>query len=179
MIYYTKPVSSSLTNLCIPVVIILFGVTGSGKTTIGTLLAKQLNWQFYDADDFHSTTNVEKMRQGMPLTDADRQPWLESLRQLIQTCVDQHEHAVLACSALRESYRQVLQVAGETQFVYLKGDFALIQERLKNRHGHYMNPALLTSQFAALEEPDASICIVDISPTPSEIVQTIRERLKV
>ncbi len=101
--------------------IILFGVTGSGKTTVGSLLAATLDWKFYDADDFHPKANVEKMRQGIPLTDQDRMPWLAMLRERIQTSLNSGEHAVLACSALKESYRQYLYIADEVKFVHLKG----------------------------------------------------------
>jgi gluconokinase len=159
--------------------IIVFGVTGSGKTTIGTLLAKELGWQFYDADNFHPVANVEKMRQGIPLNDDDRIPWLAKLQELIRSYTDKGENAVLACSALRESYRQYLQAGGEVKFIYLKGDFVLIQQRLNNRRGHYMNPTLLQSQFNTLEEPRPEITVIDIAPTPVLIVQAIRQELKI
>jgi gluconokinase len=159
--------------------IIVFGVTGSGKTTIGTLLAKELGWQFYDADNFHPAANVEKMRQGIPLNDDDRIPWLAKLQELIRSYTDKGENAVLACSALRESYRQYLQAGGEVKFIYLKGDFVLIQQRLNNRRGHYMNPNLLQSQFNTLEEPRPEITVIDIAPTPALIVQAIRKELKI
>jgi gluconokinase len=159
--------------------IIVFGVTGSGKTTIGTLLAKELGWQFYDADNFHPAANVEKMRQGIPLNDDDRIPWLAKLQALIRSYTDKGENAVLACSALRESYRQYLQAGGEVKFIYLKGDFVLIQQRLNNRRGHYMNPNLLQSQFNTLEEPRPEITVIDIAPTPALIVQAIRKELKI
>jgi len=157
--------------------IILFGVTGAGKTTIGLLLAAELGWPFYDADDFHPAANVEKMRQGIPLTDEDRTSWLESLQHLIRTAVDESKPGILACSALKERYRQYLQVNESVKYVYLRGEYALIQQRLSNRVGHYMNPALLRSQFDALEAPRDQETIVSVDQPPAEIVRAIREKL--
>ena len=159
-------------------VVILFGVTGAGKTSIGTLLAGELGWSFYDADDFHSAASVEKMRRGMPLDDADRWPWLERLRAKIAACLDTGENAVIACSALKDAYRDHLTVNDQVKLVYLKGDFELIGARLRARRGHYMNPALLQSQFDALEPPHGDALVVDISGTPGEIVRTIRDSLR-
>jgi gluconokinase len=119
------------------------------------------------------------MRQGIPLNDDDRIPWLAKLQELIRSYTDKGENAVLACSALRESYRQYLQAGGEVKFIYLKGDFVLIQQRLNNRRGHYMNPNLLQSQFNTLEEPRPEITVIDIAPTPALIVQAIRKELKI
>lgn len=161
-------------------VIILFGVTGSGKTTIGQLLAATLSWKFYDADDFHPEINVEKMRKGIPLEDVDRGPWLDALRHLIKDSIKHNGNVVLACSALKESYRDFLCVDDkEVKFVHLKGDFALIQKRLSGRTGHYMNPLLLQSQFNALEEPTGGVLEVDISPSPPVIVHEIRTGLRI
>ena len=159
-------------------VVILFGVTGAGKTSVGTLLAGELGWSFYDADDFHSAASVEKMRRGMPLDDADRWPWLERLRAKIATCLDTGENAVIACSALKDAYRDHLAVNDQVKLVYLKGDFELIGARLRARRGHYMDPALLQSQFDALEPPHGDALVVDISGTPGEIVRTIRDSLR-
>lgn len=159
--------------------IIIFGVTGAGKTTIGLLLAAELGWPFYDADDFHPAANVEKMRQGIPLTDDDRTPWLESLQHLIRTAADEGKPGILACSALKERYRQYLQVNDLVKYVYLRGEFALIQQRLSNRVGHYMNPGLLRSQFDALEAPRRGECIISVDQSPADIVREIREKLKV
>ena len=154
-------------------VIILMGVAASGKTTVGRLLSGELGWSYYDADDFHSAANVEKMRDGIPLTDEDRRPWLESLHGLITKCLERKENAVLACSALKESYRELLVIDERVRLVYLKSDPALIRQRLKERRGHYMNPKLLESQFADLEEP-ANAFDVDASAPPAQIVQSIR-----
>ncbi len=159
--------------------IILFGVTGAGKTTIGLLLSSELGWPFYDADDFHPAANVEKMRQGIPLTDEDRKPWLESLHNLISTSLHDGKPGILACSALKETYRQYLHVSDEVQYVYLRGEYRLIQDRLESRLGHYMNPALLKSQFETLEEPHDGELVVSVDQTPAAITAEIRRRLSI
>jgi len=134
--------------------IILMGVGGSGKTTVGRILASDLGWSFYDADDFHSPDSVRKMASGIPLTDEDRLPWLEDLRNLIAEHGEREENAVLACSALRRTYRDILSSgSGELVMVYLKADAELIRERLADRLSHYMPVQLLESQFETLEEP--------------------------
>jgi gluconokinase len=157
-------------------IIILMGVSGAGKTAVGRLLAEQLGWTFYDADDFHPPSNVEKMKHGEALTDADRRPWLEALRALVRATLDSDSNAVLACSALKSEYRDCLLIDTRVKLVYLKGSFSLIQGRLRHRHGHFMTAALLESQFIALEEPSEGV-MVEISGTPDEIIQTIRARL--
>ena len=154
------------------------GVTGSGKTTVGRLLARKLGWKYFDADDFHPAGNVDRMRSGIALDDNDRQPWLEGLRDLIRDSLKSGENAVLACSALKEKYRRLLLIDERVKLVFLKGEFQLIRRRLRKRRGHYMNPALLESQFATLEEPNESIEI-DISSDTAEIIRTIRRRLGV
>ena len=133
------------------VVVVVMGVTGVGKTTIGRLVAEDYGWAFLDADDFHPPANVAKMRSGVPLTDADREPWLTALRAEIDARLARSESAVLACSALKQSYRDRLHANDAVCFVYLRGDAALIHARLLARSGHYMDPGLLASQFAALE----------------------------
>ena len=158
--------------------IVLMGVTGSGKSTVGRGLARELGWRFYDADDFHPAANVEKMSRGVPLDDRDRAPWLEALRELVRACVARGEGAVLACSALKERYRDYLLVDEDVKLVYLKGDYELIRARLDNRQGHFMNASLLDSQFAALEEPGRALTI-DVSSPPAEIIRTIRDGLGV
>ena len=159
-------------------IIVVMGVTGSGKTTIGRQLAGELGWKYFDADDFHPRGNVEKMSAGVPLEDADRVPWLEALRALVGDCIARGENAVLACSALKASYREYLLIDENVRLVYLRGDRELIRRRLEKRRGHFMNPALLDSQFATLEEPEQGI-VVDVAPKPGEIVKTIRSRLKI
>jgi gluconokinase len=157
-------------------VIVLMGVSGSGKTTVGKLLSEELGWQYYDADNFHTQANVEKMRSGTPLDDRDRWPWLETLRDLIRDCLERDLNAILACSALKESYRQYLLIDERVSLIYLKGDYALIQKRLSGRSEHFMKPELLASQFETLEEPGED-AHVDVSSKPDEIVKTIRSRL--
>jgi gluconokinase len=157
-------------------IILVMGVSGSGKTTIGQLLAESLNWEFSDADSFHSPANIEKMQHGIPLSDADRIPWLQSLQAAIKDWLQADKNVVLACSALKASYRQMLIIDHRVQLVYLKGDFNLIQRRLKTRQNHFMGEKLLHSQFDTLEEPDNAIC-VDISEPPEVIVGKIRKIL--
>ena len=155
---------------------IVMGVTGSGKTSVGRLLAQQLGWEFADADDFHPSANVEKISHGIPLTDEDRAPWLDRLRIQITNWIVNGQNAVLACSALKRTYRQELSVGPEVRFVYLKGSAELIARRLRLRRGHFADEKILASQFADLEEPEAAVT-VDISQTPEMIVAQIRERL--
>jgi gluconokinase len=157
-------------------VIVVMGVTGSGKTTIGSLLAARLGWQFADADEFHSAANKAKMHQGIPLTDADRLPWLATIHEQISKWVAAKQDVVLACSALKQSYRQLLWTGPEVRFVYLKGSYELIAERLRSRKGHFADEHILAGQFADLEEPTDAITI-DISGSPEEIVSEICRRL--
>ena len=160
-------------------IVIVFGVSGAGKTTIGKLLVEELGWQFYEADDFHPRANIEKMRSGLPLTDEDRWPWLERLREQIMRSLAAKENAVLACSALKRVYREHLRVSGDVKFVFLRGDYALIERQLRRRRGHFMNPALLQSQFADLEEPqpDEDVLTIDLGRSPQELVDEIKAKL--
>ena len=160
-------------------VIIIFGVSGAGKTTIGKLLARDLRWRFIEADDFHPAANIEKMRSGHPLTDNDRWPWLERLRQQIKRSLCARENAVLACSALKRAYRDRLRVSDEVNFVFLRGDHALVETQVRSRHGHFMNAALLQSQFDDLEEPesDENVLTIELGRTAEEIVDRIRVKL--
>jgi gluconokinase len=139
-------------------IIVLMGVSGSGKTTVGKELARQLGWTFVDADDFHPAANIAKMHRGEPLTDADRWPWLEAIRQRMLLAAHRGENVVLACSALKHAYQE------------------LIRQRLAGRKGHFMNPNLLHSQFETLEPPENAI-EVDIAPPPEEIAANIRCKL--
>jgi gluconokinase len=157
-------------------IVIVMGVTGSGKTSVRRLLAEQLGWEFADADNFHPRENVEKMERGVPLNDEDRRPWLERLRIQIINWSANARNAVLACSALKRNYRQELNAAPDVRFVYLKGSPELIAERLRARRGHFADERILARQFADLEEPETALT-VGIAQTPEEIVAEIRQRL--
>jgi len=149
--------------------VIMMGVSGSGKSLIGKTIANRLNCPFYEGDDYHPKTNVEKMANGIPLNDEDRAGWLAMLADIIHAGLIKGQSGVIACSALKEKYRQVLRVNSEkVKFVYLKGSYKLILARMKNRKGHYMKPGMLNSQFDILEEPTNAL-IVDISQTPGKI----------
>lgn len=158
--------------------VVVMGVAGSGKTTVGEQLAQRLGWNFYDADTFHPAENIAKMANGTPLNDTDRVPWLAALSVLISTSLEQDRPAVLACSALKESYRQQLLAGNEgVQFVYLKGSYDLIWSRISRRKDHYMKPQMLQSQFEALEEP-VDAWTFDVSLPVDEIVQGIVQHIE-
>ncbi|HTR61375.1 MAG TPA: gluconokinase [Candidatus Binataceae bacterium] len=160
-------------------VVVLMGVSGSGKSTIGEMLASALKWRFYDADSLHSAANREKMRRGIPLTDSDRMPWLRRVRRVIEKCLKAGTDAIVACSALKQSYRDIIVVdADRVQIVYLKGSAELLAGRLADRQGHFMPADLLPSQMATLEEPRDAIT-VDVSGTPRQIVGAIRAALEI
>jgi gluconokinase len=156
--------------------IILFGVTGCGKTTIAELLAEKIGWKVYDADDFHPPENIEKMRNGNPLNDVDRKGWLKSLRDLIDESADTKENNTLACSALKVSYRSYLNENNDVKFVFLEADRETIEKRLNNRKGHFMNPKLLESQFETLEISDEIDLILNATLPAEEIVAKIAEK---
>lgn len=152
------------------------GVSGSGKTTVAGMLAGRLGWEFIDADDFHTAANVRKMHGGTPLTDADRAPWLATVAAWVDATRGTGRHGVLACSALRRAYRDVLVgTRPDVRLVYLRGDRALIGERQSGRHNHYMPAVLVESQFATLEEPGPSehALTVSVEPRPPAIVEAI------
>jgi len=160
-------------------ILVLIGPMGCGKTTIGILLAKKLQWDFEDGDDFHPPDNVKKMKSGVPLDDADRLPWLIILRNRIQDALTEERNLILACSALKIKYRDILGIDQQSILsVYLKGSRELLQERINLRTHRYMNKKLLDSQLDALEEPAGGI-IIDISPDPEHIVDTIINQLQV
>lgn len=155
---------------------VVMGVTGAGKTTIGRLLAAQLGWPFADADQFHPKANVEKMSRGITLTDADREPWLAAMRSAIQQWISRNESAVLACSALKRSYRSELMVGPEVRFVYLRGDYETVARQLRMRHGHFATEAILADQFATLEEPE-NVVVLDVGRDPDLMVKEIRAQI--
>ena len=152
------------------------GVAGCGKSTIGSMLAHELDWDFYDADDLHSESNRLKMAKNIPLTDEDRADWLDSLRSLIDQNIQNEKSIVLACSALKKSYRDILMINDQVEFIYLRGTYEQIEARLLQRSGHFMSAKMLASQFDILEEPQDALTI-DISHTPQEIISIIRKGL--
>jgi len=173
----TKDISPSAVR-----VVIVMGVSGCGKSTVGALLASRLHWEFEDADWFHPAANVDKMHSGIPLTDEDRWPWLDAVAAWIDKTRSSGGHDVIACSALKRRYRDVLiGDRADVRLVYLKGDEALIARRIATRHEHFMPPTLLHSQFEALEEPgsDENPIVVSIEPRPREIAEQIISALTV
>ncbi len=158
-------------------ILVLMGVSGSGKTTVGKVLAQTLGWSFDEADDYHSEANKAKMHRGEPLTDADRRPWLHALAARIDQARDRHENLVLACSSLKHEYQVYLrQDLDIVHYVYLQGSETLIRERLSHRTGHFMNPSLLDSQFEALEPPEHAVR-VEIGPPPGALADEIIAKL--
>ena len=155
------------------------GVTGCGKTTVGAMLAKACGWDFRDADDFHPAANVAKMKSGAPLEDGDRWPWLELLNTFLLDSERQDKSLVLACSALKQVYRdRLVRGCAAARFVFLDGDRELIRTRLSARQGHYMNPKLLDSQFAILEPPEDALRL-DAAASPTALIRNIRNELAV
>jgi len=156
--------------------VIVMGVSGCGKTTIASLLAEELGWTFIESDNYHSEEQILKMSNGIPLTDADRQPWLETLHGLLADLSNKNQPAVLACSALKEKYRRTLTAGLKNfRFVYLKGEYGLIWQRMQERQ-HYMKPTMLRSQFEALEEPENAL-VIDITLPPEKIVSEILQQI--
>jgi gluconokinase len=152
------------------------GTTGSGKTTIGELLSQRLGWEFTDADNFHPGANIEKMSRGVPLNDADRAPWLGILHERIVAWLAAGQDAILACSALKQSYRDQLVVGLEVKLVYLKGSYQLFAERVHARKGHFAKESILSGQFRDLEEP-ANAITVDARLSPKAVVSEICRQL--
>lgn len=165
----------------LPSILVVMGVSGCGKSTVGTQLALQLHWEFEDGDWFHPARNIDKMHAGMPLTDEDRAPWLIAIADFIDRARCEGRHVIIACSALKHRYRAV--IVGnrpDVRLIYLKGDKDLIGRRMATRHEHFMPPSLLESQFEALEEPgaDEHPIVMSIEPRPREIVAQILEVLQ-
>jgi gluconokinase len=159
-------------------IVAIIGVAGSGKTTIGTLLAKEMNCPFLDGDSLHSNENINRMSHGIPLTDADRAPWLAAIHTRIRECVERGQDLVVGCSALKQQYRTVLAEGVSIIWVYLKGSPELIRARLRQRSHHFMTANMLASQFDALEEPSDAF-VVDVSTPPRAIVEQILSQLRI
>jgi gluconokinase len=160
-------------------ILIVMGVSGSGKTTVGKELAQELGWAFIEGDQFHCDANIEKMASGTALTDKDRDIWLSMLRKEIEKVLAREDCAVIACSALKESYRHRLNVDDRVQFVFLNIPFSVAEERLKKRKGHFMPVSLLESQFATLQQPEGAEYInVDAQQLPQEIVKEVVEKIR-
>lgn len=157
-------------------ILLVMGTTGAGKTTVGKLLAARLDWPFLDADDFHPPANIEKMKHGFPLTDADRAPWLANMHAELQRLTSQGKNVVLACSALKQSYRETLSAGLDFRLIYLRGTYAQMRQHILARHGHFAGEAILAGQFADLEEP-ANALVLDVSTIPDELVSTAISRL--
>lgn len=157
-------------------VVIVMGVSGSGKTTVATQLASELDWKFLDADSLHSPASIAKMQAGIPLNDADRAPWLQTLRHEIERSLAKDENLTLACSALKRVYREQVLVNSDVKLVYLRGTAQVLRQRLKQRVGHFMSEQLLASQLETLEEPSEAVT-VDVRHSVDEIVAEVRERL--
>jgi gluconokinase len=157
---------------------LVMGVSGSGKSTFGKALAQKLEWDFFDADDFHPPENIAKMQAGLPLDDSDRTPWLSALSNLLSFTLTTGRHPVLACSALKESYRaKLLDGKPGIKLVYLRGSYDLIWSRMSNRAGHYMKPAMLQSQFDILEEPEHAL-VLDVSMSVGEMLEIALRDMK-
>lgn len=158
-------------------IVLIMGVAGSGKTTIGRLLSQELHWPYFEADDFHPAANKEKMGRGVPLDDEDRTPWLAAIRRTIDACAAEQCSAVVSCSALKEKYRaQLTEGRTEVRVVFLTGPRELLRERLEGRAGHYMKPGMLDSQLAILEPPAGALAL-EVNRTPAELVREIRRGL--
>ncbi len=159
-------------------IIIVMGVSGAGKTTIGSLLARSLGWPFYEGDDFHSQANINQMGHGIPLNDEDRKPWLAKLKRLIQSLINRSQCAVISCSALKQAYRDYLTESNShVVFVHLKGSESLIRSRMLQRDAHFMSEDLLTSQLSVLDEPEDALTL-DLMSSPNSLVEQIKRNLR-
>lgn len=158
-------------------IILVMGTTGAGKTTVGELLARRLGWTFLDADDFHPAANVKKMSLGIPLTDEDRKPWLAAIHAELSHLSASGKSCVLACSALKESYRQTLRAGLDVETVFLKGSYEEMKAHILGRHGHFAGEGILAGQFRDLEEPRDAV-VASVSHSPEAIVEEILQKLK-
>jgi gluconokinase len=159
-------------------IILLMGVSGAGKSTVGLMLAEEMDWNFIDADNLHTPENIAKMSRGIALTDADRQPWLQAIQEMIRYSLDEHKDLIIACSALKASDREMLyQDSEQVKLVYLKGSAQVLRERLRQRADHFMSPTLLPSQLATLEEPEQAVTLEVDRKTPEELVYQVMLKL--
>jgi gluconokinase len=157
-------------------IIVVMGVSGCGKSTIGQMVADRLGWPFFDGDAFHPPANIDKMSRGIPLNDEDRSGWLAAIADRMRELIAADQSGVFACSALKQKYRDQLQVSDQVKFIYLRGDYDLIWSRMQQRPGHYMKPNMLASQFEALEEPRDALTL-DIGQPPNQLVEHIIQTL--
>jgi gluconokinase len=157
-------------------VILVMGTTGAGKTTVGKLIGKRLGWTFLDADDFHPQANIEKMKHGIPLTDADRAPWLTNIHSRLHELSAEGKNAVLACSALKQSYRETLSAGLDFRIVYLRGTYQQMRKHIATRRGHFAGESILADQFADLEEPTDALTL-DVAGTPERLANQAIEAL--
>jgi gluconokinase len=157
-------------------VILVMGTTGAGKTTVGKLIAHRLRWTFLDADDFHPPANIEKMKHGIPLTDADRAPWLANINSRLLQLSEEGRNAVLACSALKQAYRDTLSAGLDFRTVYLRGTYEEMRKHILARRGHFAGESILAGQFADLEEPTDALTL-DVAGTPDELAKQAIEKL--
>jgi gluconokinase len=159
-------------------IILLMGVSGAGKSTVGLMLAEEMDWNFIDADNLHTPENIAKMSRGIALTDADRQPWLQAIQEMIRYSLDEHKDLIIACSALKASDREMLyQDSEQVKLVYLKGSAQVLRERLRQRPDHFMSPTLLPSQLATLEEPEQAVTLEVDRKTPGDLVYQVMLKL--
>jgi gluconokinase len=158
-------------------IILVMGTTGAGKTTVGKLLADRVGWTFLDADDFHPPANIEKMKHGIPLTDADRVPWLANIQAELVRLSHLNQDAVLACSALKQSYRDQLSAGLDLRIVYLRGTYDQMKHHIEARHGHFAGEAILAAQFGDLEEPKDAL-VLDVSHPPKDLVAEVISGLR-
>ena len=157
-------------------IILLMGTTGAGKTTVGKLLAAKLGWTFIDADDFHPPANIEKMKHGIPLDDADRLPWLENIHSELAHLTKTGKNVVLACSALKESYRKQVSAGLDLRIVYLRGSYEVMRSHIAARHGHFAGEAILAGQFADLQEPQHAL-VLEVTATPEKLADQVIHEL--
>jgi gluconokinase len=158
-------------------IFIVMGVSGSGKTTVGKTVSSQFGWKFYEGDEYHPAKNMEKMKNGIPLNDKDRLPWLLCLKKIIEEALENKENIIISCSALKEAYRKILKINNDVKFIYLKGSYDLVKKRMEERGSHFFKPAMLKSQLDDLEEPK-DVIEIDISGSKDSVVKDVITKIK-